>query len=225
MKEVITFLQGLEANNNREWFNSHKDDYVAVQSRFNSFVERLIPAIAAFDDTVEGLSAKDCTYRIYRDTRFSSDKSPYKLHIGTFICPGGKKSGFAGYYFQVGPHDDGYTAGNMLAAGHYCLDAAALRVLREDIAGGGTEFSDIVGKARGFSLEEDNKLKRVPNGFPKDCACAEYLKYRSYCLDCFPGKDYMLQRDLLSALVSSFESTHPFVAYINRAIAYSRNPD
>ena len=197
MKEVIAFLEALETNNNREWFNSHKDDYVAVQSRFNSFVERLIPAIAAFDDTVEGLSAKDCTYRIYRDTRFSSDKSPYKLHIGAFICPGGKKSGFAGYYFQVGPHDDGYP----------------------------TEFSDIVDKAKGFSLEEENKLKRVPNGFPKDCACAEYLKYRSYCLDCFPGKDYMLQRDLLSALVSSFESTHPFVAYINRAIAYSRNPD
>ena len=131
MKEVIAFLEALETNNNREWFNSHKDDYVAVQSRFNSFVERLIPAIAAFDDTVEGLSAKDCTYRIYRDTRFSSDKSPYKLHIGAFICPGGKKSGFAGYYFQVGPHDDGYTAGNMLAAGHYCLDAEALKVLRE----------------------------------------------------------------------------------------------
>ena len=102
MKEIIEFLSRLEKNNNREWFHEHKSDYLAAQEKFNGFTEKLIAGIAGFDESVSGLTAKECTYRIYRDTRLSPDKRPYKCHMGAFICPGGKKSGFSGYYFQIG---------------------------------------------------------------------------------------------------------------------------
>ena len=131
MKQVIDFLTQLERNNNREWFNAHKEEYRAAQQRFDKLAEQVIIGISTFDQSVAGLTAKDCTYRIYRDTRFSADKSPYKCHMGAFICPEGKKSGYAGYYLQVGPHEDGYPCGNMLAAGHYTFEPQVLRIIRE----------------------------------------------------------------------------------------------
>lgn len=225
MKDVISFLAQLQVNNDREWFNAHKDDYRAAQARFNEHVEAVIAGIAGFDESVSGLQVKDCTYRIYRDTRFSNDKRPYKCHMGAFICPGGKKSGMAGYYFQVGPDDEGYDAGNMLASGHYCIEPAALRVLREDIAYGGGDFDAAVKAAKGFVLDDESKLKRVPNGYPKDSEWADYLKFRTYCLVKSPGSDYALRPGLLGRVLEDFRATKPFLDFVNRAIAYSRNPD
>lgn len=82
MQDIITFLRELQANNHREWFMANKDRYATLQARFNGFVDELIHEISRFDETVTGLTAKDCTYRIYRDVRFSADKSPYKTHMG-----------------------------------------------------------------------------------------------------------------------------------------------
>lgn len=222
MKEVIDFLRRLQANNNREWFRANKAAYQAAQARFDDFVERLIAGIADFDDTVAGLTAKDCTYRIYRDTRFSNDKTPYKLHLGAFICQGGKKSGFAGYYFQVGPEESGYPAGNMLASGHYCFEPQVLRLLREDISMGEGDFEATLRQAPFFRLDSDDMLKRVPNGFAKDAPYADYLRYRAYCLTASPGQSFMLAPDCLQRTVELFRTTAPFLAYLNRAIAFSR---
>lgn len=222
MKNVIRFLEQLECNNNREWFQAHKSDYLSAQEEFNALAEQIIAGIASFDRSIQGLSAKDCTYRIYRDTRFSADKSPYKTHIGAFICPGGKKSGFAGYYFQVGPEEDGYPAGNMLAAGHYMMEKQALHTLREDICNGEGDFERVLRKARPFQLDEEDKLKRVPNGYAADSPYAEYLKYRSYCLVYFPGKSLMQDACVVEKTLELFRHTYPFIEYVNRAIAFAR---
>lgn len=102
MKTVLQFLRDLAQHNDRAWFNEHKERYLAVQQRWNEFCESLIGEIGAFDPDIARLTLRDCTYRIYRDTRFSPDKSPYKTHFGVFLAPGGKKSMHAGYYFHVG---------------------------------------------------------------------------------------------------------------------------
>lgn len=222
MKDVICFLEQLERNNNREWFQAHKSDYLAAQEQFNALAEQIIAGIARFDKSIQGLCAKDCTYRIYRDTRFSVDKSPYKTHIGAFICPGGKKSGFAGYYFQVGPEEDGYLSGNMLASGHYMMEKQPLRTLREDICNGEGDFERILHKARPFRLDEEGKLKRVPAGYPADSPYAAYLKYRTYCLVHSPGKAFMLDGNVAEKTVELFQRTYPFIEYVNRAIAFTR---
>ena len=93
MQTIIDFLRQLAANNNREWFTAHKDECKAAQAQFGAWVEGLAQRMAADDPTLAGLTARDMTYRIYRDTRFSHDKTPYKTHMGAFICRGGKKSG------------------------------------------------------------------------------------------------------------------------------------
>lgn len=103
MKQVIEFLTDLSLNNNKEWFQAHKGEYQQAQSTFNQFTLKLIDAISAFDEQVaeSRLTLKDCTYRIYKDMRFSKEKVPYKTHFGAYINRGGKKSPYAGYYFHL----------------------------------------------------------------------------------------------------------------------------
>lgn len=224
MRSIIDFLTRLSQNNRRDWFQEHKAEYLEAQAKFNDFTEQLIAGIAKFDESIEGLSVKDCTYRIYRDTRFTNDKRPYKNHMGAFICPKGKKSGYSGYYFQIGPEESGYPAGNMLATGNYQFTPQSLRILREDICNGDGDFEQTLRQAPLFQLDDSDRLKRVPNGFPRDESFSPYLAYRSYCLVYEPGKQFMLQDDVLEKTLAAFQTTQPFLAYLNRAIEYANDP-
>lgn len=223
MREIITFLRELQQNNNRTWFNAHKEEYLHVQAKFHRFVDELIGEISHFDPSVAGLQAKDCTYRIYRDVRFSADKSPYKTHMGAFINPGGKKSGFAGYYFHVSTGGEGYPDGHMLATGDYCCTPEALRILREDIAYGQGDFEETLKLADPhFQLERDGYLKRNPKGFPDGTPYEEYIRLKNFCLCHTPDEEFILADELPRRVAKLFSTTQPFLQYINRGIAYSR---
>ena len=119
MKQVVEFLTLLHENNDKAWFDSHKEMYKRALSCFEVFTAKLIDGIAAFDPSVRGLTVKDCTWRIYRDTRFSPDKTPYKTHMGAFVAPRGKKGGYSGYYFHVEPVWDerSWSQGHQLTTG------------------------------------------------------------------------------------------------------------
>ena len=91
------------ANNNREWFQEHKKDYEAVRAEFERGVQQAIERIMTFDQEIAHVQVKDCTYRFYRDTRFSADKSPYKNHLGAYINAKGKKALRGGYYLHLEP--------------------------------------------------------------------------------------------------------------------------
>ncbi|MDR0368719.1 MAG: DUF2461 domain-containing protein, partial [Bacteroidales bacterium] len=93
---VFDFLSVLEKNNNREWFKENKNLYLSALKNVQDFAAELIAGISSFDPSVGSLEAKDTIFRIYRDVRFSPDKSPYKTHFGVFIAPNGKKSNDAG---------------------------------------------------------------------------------------------------------------------------------
>ena len=97
-KKILTFLSRVAMNNNREWFHAHKDEYDAARQEWEQGVEQALKRIVAFDPEVASQTVKDCTYRFYRDTRFSSDKSPYKNHFGAYICAKGKKALRGGYW-------------------------------------------------------------------------------------------------------------------------------
>ena len=222
MKEIIDYLRRLQAHNERTWFVDHKEEYVRCQGVFNGFVEQLIAEIAKFDKSVAGNTASTCTYRIYRDVRFSQDKSPYKTHLGAFICPGGKKSGFAGYYFHMGVGGEGYPNAHMLATGNYCFEPQVVKLLREDIVNGEGDFDRVVKTASAFSLDDDNALTRNPKGYATDAPYGEYLRLRTYCLNKYVDNDFMLDDHLLEHTAELFRTTQPFLEYINRAIAYAR---
>lgn len=231
MQQVIDFLCRLRDNNNREWMQAHKEEYKAAQARFDQFTEELIGEIAQFDPSVAGLTVKDCNYRIYRDTRFSADKTPYKTHMGCFVCRGGKKSGFAGYYFQASVERDHAHFGHLhwdtqsiIAPGHYCIEPKALQVLREDIVHGEGDFHATVQQAQAAGLEllTTDSLKRNPKGFDRDAPWGEYLRLRSFCMGRAVDEDFLLAPNLPARLAAIFREAQPFLDYINRAVAYAR---
>lgn len=221
MKEVIEFLSELKDNNNREWFEANRSRYAGVKKVFDAFATELIAHIGAFDPSTAGLGLKDCTYRIYRDTRFSHDKTPYKTHMGVYVCRGGKKSGYAGYYFHVEPGTDGRAAHGLMSAGLYMPEGNVLKSMREEIYDNGAALEADVCAAGGFALDTSNKLKRLPAGYPADAPHGELLKQKDLYLVKYFDEAWLLQKELAAAAAREFERTLPFVLRLNRAVEYA----
>ena len=220
MEQILEFLEQLRQNNNKFWFDAHRAEYLQAKNTFNEIAVRLIQGIRKFDPSIGPLTIQDCSFRINRDIRFSKDKSPYKTHFGLFVCPGGKKSGFSGYYFHVTPENgDSQFEVPLLAAVDYICDPKVLRILREDIELGGDEFDSIVKSAgRRWYLDKSQSLKRVPQGFTAGGPNDEYLKLRNFCLMTVLDREFLTSPDLVDNLLKLFKKTKPFVAYVNRAI-------
>lgn len=227
MKATIDFLRRLQRNNDREWFQAHKEEFLKHRTRFNTLVDEVIREMAEFDPDLARLTAKDCTYLIYRDIRFSADKSPYKCHFGAFIAKGGKKADNAGYYFQIGTGGDNeYPYCHMLAAGDYCYKPEVMKILREDIVSGEGDFDAAVKQAdASFRLDREDALKRNPKGFPADAPFSEYIRLKYFCLTARPDDDFWDEKGLARRIASRFFTTRPFVNYINRAIEYQREEE
>ncbi|MCF0189703.1 MAG: DUF2461 domain-containing protein [Marinilabiliaceae bacterium] len=226
MKQIIDFLKRLGANNNRTWFLEHKAEYQEAKERFDAFTEELISRVAAFDPTIRGLTAKDCTYRIYRDVRFSTDKSPYKTHMACYICRGGKKSGYSGYYFHVAAEEgNSYPKGHMLAVGDYCMEPKALQILREDIMDGDGDFERILMKKVDscFILDKSFQLKRPPKGYDENTPYIDLIKYKAFCLCYEPQTEEILSPNIIDIVAERFRTTKPFLDYINRSIEYVKD--
>ena len=220
MDTILKFLRELEMNNNKPWFDSHKSDYLEARAHFNALVEKLLERITSFDSSIKGVGVNDCTYRIYKDMRFSKDGLPYKTHFGAFIARGGRKSGYSGYYFHIstGSGED-YPCRSFLAVGNYYTEPKVLKILREDIELGGGDFDRIIkGLHPALSLDQDQKLKRMPLGFDPDTAYADYIKLKNFCL----SGSFDDSRLDLDEIAEIFRSAKPFLDYINRAIEFAK---
>lgn len=188
---TLQFLRNLQKNNNRDWFNDNKTFYQEAQQDVISFVEKLIEEIAAFDEEVGKLDAKKSLFRIYRDTRFSKDKSPYKTNFGASLGMG-KGGQVSGYYLHIEPGK------SFLAGGVYMPESSVLKKVRQEISAFGEEFKlilendDFRNYFRGLSVED--KLKKVPQGFENDDKMAEFLKLKHFVVT-HPVSDEQLLAD------------------------------
>lgn len=220
METILNYLRQLETNNNKLWFDAHKSEYQEARARFNAIVEKLIEGVSAFDPTIKGIGIKESTYRIHKDMRFSKDGLPYKTHFGAYICRGGKKSGFSGYYFHIGTGSGvNYPCRSFLAVGNYYMEPKVLKIVREDIELGDGDFDRIIkGLHPSLSLDQDKKLKRAPLGFNADGPYIEYVKLKNFCLSGLYDDTSLNVDDILTV----YRSAKPFLDYINRAIEYSR---
>lgn len=226
----MQFLNGVAANNNREWFAEHKDEYQLAKESFESGVDQAIAAIGKFDPGILHLTAKDCTYRFYRDTRFSKDKSPYKQHFGAYISAHGRKSLHAGYYIHVQP------GRCLLGAGAYWLPNNILTSMRNEIMGNIDEWLKCV-KNKEFVIafgspnvsewtEEhlDDKgfglaaLKKGPKGFPADYEHIDYLKMKDYCVWKVVPDDFFAGDEWIQKMVKLFMVAKPMMDFTNSVI-------
>ena len=122
---IMNFLSDLQKNNNREWFINHKPTYQKALLDFEAILSRIISLVGIFDKEIVGLNPKACIFRIYRDVRFSNDKSPYKTHFGAFIAPGGRKNSEGGYYIHIAPGESMKDA--KIYEGYYTLNSRDLQ--------------------------------------------------------------------------------------------------
>lgn len=218
MNDIVEFLEQILHNNNRPWFQEHKNEYLKAQAHFNAIAEQIIAGVQRFDPDCEGLTLKDCTYRFYRDTRFSPDKRPYKTHFGVFVCPGGKKSMLAGYYFHLEAKDSEYLGHNMLCSGMYMPDTAMLKTIRDEILYNGAPLAESIAKASPFSLDTSRAMKRVPNGYPKGHSQSGLFKQRDWLLVQDLPDQRLDDPHLVDWAVSEFEKTKDFCQWLNRTV-------
>ncbi|MBQ7787620.1 MAG: DUF2461 domain-containing protein [Alistipes sp.] len=218
MKSILDFLSELSEHNDRTWFEANRDRYKQVKKRMDEVAAEFIEAVAAFDPAVEGVQVKDATYRIYRDTRFTKDKSPYKTWFGVYVCPRGKKSGFSGYYMHVEPDQNHY----MLCTGAYCPTAGEIRSVREEIMTEGEAFVESIEAATGFEVDWSSAMKRMPQGWSAEDQHSEYYRLRNFLLVKLVDKEYFLRPDAIQQAAKDMQCTRPFNDTLNRAIEYAR---
>jgi uncharacterized protein (TIGR02453 family) len=221
MERVVNYLNNLNNNNNKEWFDNNKRDYLEARDIFNQFTEELIKGISEFDPSVKNLSVKDCTYRIYRDTRFSKDKTPYKNHMGAFISKGGKNGGHSGYYFHIEARGADYIGGHILSTGIYRPAPKILKSIREEIMLNGEQFLESVSVAKGFNLDGGDSLKRVPTGFPAESKFADFFKLKNYFLVQYVDDSFILSDKLLENTIREYKKTFEFNNLLNLSVDYA----
>ncbi|MEI6748632.1 MAG: DUF2461 domain-containing protein [Bacteroidales bacterium] len=215
-EEVFQFLESLQENNTREWFTANKPIYQKAHKQVETFVQKVIDGVVAFDMDIAPVAASKCIFRIYRDVRFATDKSPYKTNFGASIAKGGRKMGTAGYYLHIEP------TGSFVGGGIYMPDAAVLKHIRSEIYFNSTEFKNLLNekefKKIYGQLGDFDKLKKPPKDFATDFADIDLLKYRSYVVMNEVKKESVLSPGFLDHVLKSFKAMQPFVNFLNRGI-------
>lgn len=215
MKVLLDFLSELKENNNREWFQEHKTEYQNVLGHFQGLTEQLIRQLRLVDKDLPDMNPKDVIFRIYRDVRFSPDKSPYKTHFGAIIAEGGRKLQYGGYYLHIEP------GASIAAGGVYRPPSDILKKIRRDIHENYEEFEEIINNKEfisTFGRLEGEKLVRPPKGFPADSPAMEWLKLKSYTVFHSLTDDEVCAPDFISRVVSVFSRMTPLIHFLNYAI-------
>ena len=216
-KNILDFLSVLKDNNNREWFAENKEWYTQVKNEFDMLGTSLIAEIAKFDEDIKHVDVKDCIFRIYRDTRFSHDKTPYKTHFGVYIAAaGGRKSPRGGYYFHLDP------AGSFVAVGIWCPEPNMLKALRKGVFENIDELNEIR-KEKKFAqyfptFTDDGKLKKLPAGFPNDFPDAELLKLKHYIVEYQLDDSLLYSENLIQEVVKIMRIGYPLNQFLNYTV-------
>lgn len=224
MSGAFEFLDRLALNNNRPWFQQHKAEYDAVRSHWLAQLQRIINAMARWDESLAALTPKVASYRIYRDTRFSSDKTPYKVFLSASFSPYGRKPHMGGYYLQVDtrPGEIG------LYGGVWCPEPKVLNKLRHAIVDNFEEFDHILSDPALGKLYpgwcSSATLKTIPKGWDKNHPQAEILRLKDY------GKFHPVDRQFFSdpfwpeKTAELFRPLKPLIDFLNYSIEEDVEP-
>jgi uncharacterized protein (TIGR02453 family) len=178
MENVLRFLEALQQNNNKAWFDENRSFYEESRQEFVHFVKDLIPRLAEIEPFVGQLEPKNCTYRIYRDVRFSKNKTPYKINMSAYFADGGKKSDLPGYYLHIQPGGNSFLAGGM-----YEPSPEQLKSIRQEIDYNADQLRAIFatpGFKKYYPTLLGDKLKSTPRDYDASHPDIEWLKHKSF---------------------------------------------
>ena len=216
-KKTLSFLTALKKNNNKPWFDSHKEQYLSAKENVEEFIGDLLPELCRFDPALKDLKAKDCIFRIYRDVRFAKDKRPYKTNMGASISAGGKKSSGPGYYLHIEPGKA------FLAGGIWMPEGDQLRKIRQEIDYNTKEIKKILAdktfKKYYGGFDESYKLKTTPKGYAKDHPEIELLKLTSYIVYHEYNNKEILSKNFAKEIAKGAKIMKPVLDFLATAIS------
>ncbi len=214
-KSIYEFLLELRENNNRDWFHANKEKYNQAKKDFEFFIQLSIEQIKSIDPRLSGLQAKDCIFRIFRDTRFSENKTPYKTNFGAFLSVGGRKSKFGGYYIHIEPE------ACFLGGGCYMPESIVLKSIREEIFHNPLDFKNIITDKKfseHFPQMYGDKLKTAPRGYSKDFEHIDLLNYKSYAVAKIIGDEIVNSEKYSIEMTNVFKALLPLNEFLNEII-------
>jgi uncharacterized protein (TIGR02453 family) len=214
--KTLSFLRSLKRNNDREWFRARKDQYEQhVRRPMIELLARLARDFRSFAPELVS-DPKVCLYRIYRDTRFSEDKTPLKTHVAAhFPSRRFGRSGGAGLYVEIAP------SWVWMGGGIYMPSAPDLQAIREHIVDTHPRLHRIVTSAsfvKTLGTLGGDQLTRVPRGYRKDHPAADYLRHRQFLAGCEYAADFATSARFYPELLSVFRATTPLVRFLNERL-------
>ncbi len=209
---ILTFLANLSKNNNKPWFEQNRPAYEAARGEFENFTNYLIDEFRVADN-LGNLAAKDCISRIYRDLRFSKDKTPYQTHMWATIAPGGKKAAHMGYHVSIQPGGK-----SILAGGLWESTTQQLNRFRQSIDDDPSEFKGLM-SARPFvdyfGGVKGDKLKTAPQGYDKSHPDIDLLQLKQVVVVRYFTDTEVLARDYPDKIVAGCRVMRPFLDYLD----------
>lgn len=217
MTDLYKFLGELAENNNRPWFEANRPRYQQLRDQWLSELDRMIQAMAQWDPAIGRQTARQAAYRIYRDTRFSLDKTPYKTYFSAAMGPYGRSSGRAGYYLQ---HGNASFARQGLYVGLWEVTTATLNKIRRAIVDNLEEWQQIVEnpQARGDFQWCSDQLKTIPKGWPRNHPQAHYLRMTNYGLYLPLPDSFFARPDWPERAAELLRPLKPLVYFLNYSI-------
>jgi uncharacterized protein (TIGR02453 family) len=215
--QALTFLRSLARNNDREWFQPRKATFESeLKEPMLAIIRKVTDAMATFAPSFVR-PAEKCLFRIYRDTRFSADKLPYKTHVAAWFSHQGlEKTSGAGYYFHIGGKEV------VIAAGAYMPEKDQLAAIRHWLLDHHLELRKLLQKPavrRTFSEFEGNALIRPPKGFPKEHPGMDLIRCRQWGLSTTLPAAAALEPGFAATIVRHFRLAAPVVDALNTPIA------
>ena len=214
----LAFLKLLKENNEREWFNANKTTFQKEQVLIETFAQHLLDLMNTHD-VIETPSGKKSLYRIYRDTRFSTDKTPYKTHwSGSFKRAGKSRRG--GYYFHIEPGN------SFVAGGFWGPNAEDLKLIRDNLAFDASAFREIIQSqsfVSNFGNLKGDQLKTTPKGFDAGHPDIDLLRYKQFILVKKYTDEQVLAQGFPELVVQTFFQMRPFLDYMTEILTTDAN--
>lgn len=221
---ILAYLSGLEANNEREWYHTHKAEYKEAAETFEILLQELILEIGKSDPDILHNNPKDLTFKLVRDTRFSHDKSPYNPAFRAHISAMGKLPIPVGYYFVIKPSDRSIIGGGLFAD----MFKDATTMIRDYIASHPEEWENIINASdfTEYFTVQGTALKNVPKGYDKENPQAEYLKNKSWYLEyAISDKQLLDAEEFVKSAADICRRMKPFNDFLNKALVDFKMPE
>lgn len=221
-EDALRFLRGLKRNNRREWFEARREVFEReVKQPMLALIERITEGMSDYAPAFMRPASK-CLFRIYRDTRFSADKSPYKSHLGAWWARNGlvKTSG-GGYYLHLGSMEF------VIAVGAYMPEKDQLLAIRRHLLEHHAQWRKMIESPRllrFFSVHDPMALARAPKGFPAEHPAIEWIRWRQWGVTAHLPAETALQSNLAQEIEKRFRLAAPLVEFLNAPLARAERP-